>query len=270
MGSVRVTNTGAYQFYVQSGLPLRLFINDRLVLHPWKAELEQTAAALLRAGERCELRLELRATNTAAPVKLSWSGPGFAKTLLSQQHLSPGAGAAALASGGSSAVLPAGVVLTGGVTVDAPVQSATESAIRFKGIFSARPLPLAKVSHIIVKPLTAELAAAIPKGRTGVLLKNRDFIDGEFAGIQNGQLKIGSVLFGTRTFDLAKDVLAVVLRARELLPWRYTVVARDGTVLYGSALAISPGQIAFAAAIEYRLPLSELIEVCRRSEDPAP
>jgi hypothetical protein len=156
------------------------------------------------------------------------------------------------------------------VTLDAPVQSATESAIRFKGIFSARPLPLAKVSQIIVKPLTAEVAAGIPKGRTGVLLKNRDFIDGEFGGIQNGQLKIGSVLFGTRTFDLAKDVLAVVLRARESLPWRYTIAARDGTVLYGPALSIGPARIAFAAASEYPVALAELLEVSRRTEDPAP
>src|SRR5687767_802351 len=163
--------------------------------------------------------MELRVTNNVGPVKLSWSGPGFVKTRIERQHLSPGMAPSGVAPTGSGPVLPGGVVLLSGTIIDAPIQSANDSSIRFRGLFRNQSLPLAKVLRIHAKPLTAAFAGAIPKGRAGVLLQNRDFIDGEFAGIENGRLKIGSVLFGNRTFDFAKEVVAVVLRGNEPPVW---------------------------------------------------
>jgi len=264
-GYLRVTNSGIYHFQVQAGQPMRLFINQRLVSIPWKADMEQTATAMLRAGERCELRLELRATNSIVPVKLAWSGPGFGSTIISSQHLSPRAviPATVAESNRSSAMIPAGLVLTGGVIVDAPIQSATDSAIQLRGLFRKQALPTAKVTHILVKPLSQELAGAIPKGRTGVLLHTRDFIDGDFAGIQDGRVKIGSVLFGNRTFEMAKEVVAIVLRNKELPVWRDSAVARDGTRLYGGIVSIQPSRIAFSSAPDFAIAAPDLLEVVR-------
>jgi hypothetical protein len=268
-GFLRVTNTGAYRFQVQSGQPARVFINQRLVSDPWRAGLEQISTAMLRAGERNELRLDLRATNIAVPVKLSWSGPGFSPTLISRQHLTPGAPSAAPTGVISRVVFPAGLVLSSGVILDAPIQSATDSAIQLRGLFSKHSLPTSKVTHIVVKPLPPDFAGAIPKGRTGVLLHNRDFIDGDFVGIQEGRVKIGSVLFGNRTFDMAKEVMAVALRSKELPRWRDSVVARDGTKLYGSSISIRSARMNFASAPEFSIAGSELVEVIRKPEGPA-
>jgi hypothetical protein len=265
-GSLRVTNSGEYQFRIQAGAPSRLFINEKLVSDPWTTVPEQVVATVLRAGERCELRLELRVTNALPPVKLSWNGPGFSKTLLAREHLSPAHAPLDGSPTSEGHVSPAGIVLVSGAIIDAPIRSASDSSIHLKGVFEKQTVPLAKVARLHVKPLTAEFASAIPKGRTGVLLKNRDFIDGDFAGIENGRVKIVSVLFGNRTFNLAKEVVAVVLRGNEPRPWRWLVAARDGTLVYGKSLSIAPARVNLSDAPEFALTPEQVAEVSRRSE----
>lgn len=265
-GSLRITNSGEYQFYVEATGPRRLFINDKLISDSWAVAPEQVAAATLSTGARAEVRLELRVTNNVGPVKLSWSGPGFAKSRIERQHLSAGMAPSGVVPTGSGPVLPGGVILLSGTIIDAPIQSANDSSIRFRGLFRHQSLPLAKVLRIHAKPLTAAFAGAIPKGRAGVLLQNRDFIDGEFAGIENGRLKIGSVLFGNRTFDFAKEVVAVVLRGNEPAGWSYSIVARDGTTVYGQTITISPERVGLLLAPEFSIPSPDLMEIVRRGE----
>lgn len=262
-GSLRVTNSGPYQFHLQAALPVRLFINDRLISDPWRIDFEQIRGAMLQAGEPCELRVELRVTNNAVPVKLSWSGPGFPKTLLTADHLSPGVKTPGDLPAVVGAAFPAGVVLASGLIVDAPIKSATRSAVQIGGLFAKRSVPLARVTHIFVQPLTREFVLALPKGRTGVLLKNRDFIDGEFAGIESSRVRITSVLFGNRTFDHAKEVAAVVLRSRPPAAWKFSLRARDGTALYGAAPSISEGGMSLRGAPEFVVSTDDLLEVHR-------
>jgi hypothetical protein len=263
-GSVFVTNSGDYKFWVLCGAPVRLFINDQLLSNPWMLAAQHVIPASLKVGERCELRLDIRLTNNLVPVKLFWSGPGFEKTLLTREHLSPAITPGRDAPLGSGPVLPEGIVLVSGATVTAPIQSANSSSIRLGGILQRQPLAVTKVARIHVRPVTTELAAAIPKSRSGVLLKNRDFIDGDFGGIENGRLKIDSVLFGSRTFDIAKDVTVVVLRGNEPPAWRYSITARDGTVLYGKTPGIDAQRARMAEALDVSLPSEQVIEILRR------
>lgn len=263
-GNVFVTNSGEYRFLVLCFAPVRLFINDQLLSNPWMPAAQHVISTALKAGERCELRLETRITNNVAPINLYWSGPGFERTLLAREHLSPAITPGRDAPSGSGPALPEGIVLASGAIVTAPIQSANSSSIRLGWALQKQPLAVTKVARIHVKPVTPELAAAIPKGRSGVLLKNRDFIDGEFGGIENGRLKIGSVLFGSRTFDIAKEVMVIVLRGSEPPPWRYSITARDGTMLYGQTLGIDPQRTRLAEAVDVSLPSEQVIEILRR------
>jgi hypothetical protein len=266
-GTLLPTNSGDYEFYVMAGVPIRLFINDKLITNPLIVALQESASAKLDHRERNELRLEMRATNNVAPVRLSWSGPGFSKTLLARQHLSPAITPSHEPPLGSGPVQPAGIVLLSGAIISAPIQSANNSSIRLQGVLAKNPLALTRVARIHVKPLSADSTVAIPKGRAGVLLKNRDFIDGDFAGIDNGKLKIESVLFGNRTYDLAKDVIAVVLRGNEPPPWRYLLTLRDGTVLYGKAVTINGQAVALVEAPELSVASADLTEIARQNQN---
>jgi hypothetical protein len=264
-GNLRITNSGEYTFYILAGRPLRFFINDKLMNDPWLAAPLKTCTALLKAGERCSVRLELSGTNAAVGAQFLWSGPGIEKSIVPRHHLSPAIAPPGSLDGGDASTWPAGVILLSGAIVAGPIQSATDAALRFKGVLSKRSLPLARVARIHVKPLSREMAAAFPTGRTGVLLKNRDFIDGDFAGIENGRVKIASVLFGNRTFDMAKDVVAIVLRENPPPKWRYSISARDGTVLYGQNAVIEPSGAAIFGAPEFVLPPAALTQIGRRS-----
>jgi len=259
-GNLLVTNSGDYRFYIVSGAPIRFFINDKLLSNPWLAA-QQTMMTTLQAGERCDLRLEVRATNNMNPVRLLWSSAAFPKSVVPRQQLAP-----SLPSSGvfiSRSALPPGVVLLSGAIIGAPILSANESSIRFKGVFAKRPVPLTKVARIQIVPLSPVLAAAIPQGRAGVLLKNRDFIDGDFAGIENGRLKLSSVLFGNRNFDLAKEVVAIVLRGTGPPAWHYSVAARDGTILYGQSVSIEPAQLSVGEAREFAVSATNVFEIAR-------
>ena len=267
LGNLLVTNSGQYQFQVLAGLPLRLYINDKLISNPWMVALIQSSTTTLNKSERNEIRLEIRATNSVVPVKLTWSGPGFSKTLLTREHFSPTIPASREPTPGVGRILPAGVVLMSGAILGAPIRSANSSSIHLQGVLGQRPLALTGVARVHVKPLTAELASALPKGRTGVLLKNRDFIDGEFTGIENGRVQIESVLFGKRSFDLAKDAVAIVLRDYEPIPWRASIIAGDGSVLYGKTFKITDQGIGLAEAPTVPLPLEAVAEIIRRSDN---
>ncbi|HTD66583.1 MAG TPA: PA14 domain-containing protein [Candidatus Limnocylindria bacterium] len=265
-GNLLVTNSGAYKFYILAGLPTRLYIDGQLLSDPANVAPQQIISTTLRAAKRCELRLELQVTNNIAPVRLYWSGETFSKTIVSRQHLSPVFEPTGEPASDSGLVFPPGVVLTSGAIIAAPVQSANDTSLRFQGVFKDGTLSLARVARIHIQPLSAELAAALPKGRTGVLLKNRDFIDGDFAGIDQGKITLTSVLFGRRSYNVARDVVAIVLRANEPTPWRCSIAARDGTVLYGSAISIEPGRLGIQGLPEFFITPSQVIEVVRRNE----
>lgn len=269
LGNLLVTNSGEYQFYVWAGLPLRLFINENRISNPWMVAVQHLASTTLNRSERNELRLEIQATNNVVPVRLLWSGPGFGKTLLTREHFTPAIAPSREPPAGPGQVFPAGVVLTSGAILSAPIQSANGSSLRLQGVLSKQTIALSRVARIHVKPLTTDLASVLPKARTGVLLKNRDFIDGDFAGIESGRVRIESVLFGNRSFDLGKEVVTVVLRGNEPKPWRYSITARDGTVLYGSASSLAPEGAGIKEAPEFRIVTGELAEIVRLEESAA-
>ena len=265
-GKLLVTNSDDYKFYILGGDSARFFINNQLLSDPLNPAPQQIISARLEAAQPCALRLELRVTNNVSPVRLYWSSAAFPQTLVSRQNLSPAAIAPADEPPERGPTFPAGVFLLNGTIVAAPIQSANESSIHFQGVLAKQTLPVTKVARIYVKPLADDLAAALPKGRAGVLLKNRDFIDGDFVGIENGRLKLGSMLFGSRNYDLAKDVVAIVLRGNDPAPRRCSITARDGTVLYGRSISVEPARMSMVGAVEFSIAPSDLLEVACPSE----
>ena len=70
-------------------------------------------------------------------------------------------------------------------------------------------------------------------------------------------------MFGSRTFDLAKEVLVVALRNHEVAPWRISVVAGDGTVLYGKALRLTTERVGLKEITDVALPARDVLEITR-------
>lgn len=93
----------------------------------------------------------------------------------------------------------------------AQIQQADDASLTFVKGDRRATLSLASVARIVYRELTPEMAAKIPEQRTGVLLKEGDFIEGAFKGLQKGRIELSSVLFGLAKFDLRDKPLALIL-----------------------------------------------------------
>lgn len=251
LGQVMAEKTEPYSFYVVADEGARLWVNAELVIDRWEQATagELRATVPLRAGERCDLRLEARNTDDRGVARLLWSSPSVAKSVIPQRLLypskpSPGGGGGA----DENLVLPPGVMLTSGVLIQRPAINADDTAVRFEGALKDYVVPITRVARIQVRPLTRAVVAQLQPGRVGALLNNRDFIEGEFVSLKDGVLRINSVLFGVRKFDVASQISVIVLREAPELNSQFVVKATDGTTVFAPHLALEAGAVAFPEA----------------------
>jgi hypothetical protein len=99
-----------------------------------------------------------------------------------------------------------------------------------------------------------------------VLLARGDFVDGEIQSIENGQVKISSILFGTRSFDAKKEVLAIALHEISPAPSKYEVRLRDDSLLSAGAVAFERDALVIQDSIlgTVRLPSARLAVLRQR------
>ena len=138
---------------------------------------------------------------------------------------------------------------------------ADEWQIHFVGAPPAAPVPTLSVARILFRWLPFGLSAKINAGRPGLLLTSGDFIDGDFKGIDHGQVKISSVLLGWRSFDLNNDIIAVVLRRPSAVTQPFEVRTVDGSVWVGARLQIQKDYIVLQERSlgAWKIPVHELV-----------
>jgi hypothetical protein len=157
------------------------------------------------------------------------------------------------------------VLLRHGTFLAGPVERATDSSIKTAGVLKSTPISTVNVSRIVCQPLSPALAARIPAGRAGVLLTKGDFAEAEFRGIENNEIKVNSILFGIRTYDAWKDVVAVVLRDVAPSPALCEVRLRDQSVLRVGRLDFKPGAVVIHEETlgPVRLAVDDIVEIKR-------
>jgi hypothetical protein len=131
------------------------------------------------------------------------------------------------------------VLLRDGSFLAGSVASANESAVRisFAGKKDASVLN-SRVARIVLRPPRQPLPYEITSGRTGVFLRNRDFLESEFRGIQWGSVSMSSVLFGLKRFGIENgEVLVVVMNDCERVANGYELRLLDGSVLRAAKIS---------------------------------
>ena len=161
-----------------------------------------------------------------------------------------------------------GVLLVNGTRVAAKVETADDTALRFPKSLNASPVPMHRVARILLRSVAEE--QLIPPSRRGLLLRNNDFVDGEFKALKDGRIRIESVLFGAKTFQ-ASDVSAIILRNPEPGNCRYEVRTRDNSSLRASDVTVAKNELAFSEPIlgTWRVRPSELLDF-KRNDIPTP
>jgi hypothetical protein len=233
-GQIKADHTEEYTFYTVTDEQVRLWIDNRLVINrpeqSWLMESKEGVA--LAAGENYDLCLETKSQTGGAVAKLLWSSASVSKTNIPPSHLSPSRpppnGNPTLEAGGK---VPAGIVLRNGTFVACAVEKATQTSLRVSGLFKDNPISTVNVARILCQPLSKSMEARIIPGRAGVLLAKGDFVDGDFAGVENGHVKVSSILFGIRSYEASKEVLAVVLRDVSAGSAPYEVRLQDSSSL---------------------------------------
>jgi hypothetical protein len=123
---------------------------------------------------------------------------------------------------------PAGLVLVNGTRIAGSFTPLGELTVRVeeKGI----RIPSEEVAWAVYQPFSATLAASIPKGKTGALLRGGDFFEGVPKGGDNRSAKVVNSIFGPRTFNAeSKQVHALVQRGIAPQATAFAVHTRDGS-----------------------------------------
>ena len=93
------------------------------------------------------------------------------------------------------------------------------------------------------------------------------FRDGEFKGLANHRVKISSVLFGLRSYDVTSGVLAVVLRDPSPEPAAFEIHSRDGSVWLAKSLTVGQDELALevSALGLHKVAGQDVAEIKRRA-----
>jgi hypothetical protein len=268
-GQFLADNTEVYTFYVLADEPARLWIDGKLLLAIGGDNFffERRESTALVGGERHDIRLETASKGGNAVAKLAWSSPSTPKAPVPVTHLFPSRPTPTrdpLID--LSDKTPPGVLLRNGTFIAGTVESATDNSVRLGGLLKGTPVSTVNIARILFQPLAKKLEERIRPGRAGLLLSQGDFIDAEFRGVDGSQVRAGSVLFGMRTYDAKKDVLAAILRQPAPGSSDCEVRLKDGSVLYASAITGEADALLVREPTlgPIKVPSSELTFVARR------
>jgi hypothetical protein len=155
-----------------------------------------------------------------------------------------------------------GVVLRDGSIVVGQVRSASDSVVRiYRDREREMSIPINDISRVLLGPLPRNFAGKFQPGHRGVLLYTGDFFEGELMGIEGGRVKVSSVLFGVKKFEMPQ-VLAIALRDLTAPAGAFEVSAADGSVLAAEKLEIEKDtMVAQTKAGAIRFAIGELIEI---------
>ena len=266
-GLVKADYAEEYTFYVLADEQVRLWIDDKLVIdRPDQSWLSENRGSLpLAAGEKYPVRLETISHNGTAVAKLMWSSASISKTNIPASHLLPSRPSSRQSTPDLRDKTPPGILLRHGAFISGTVDRATETSLRISGFLRNTPVSTVNIARIVCQPLSTAMAARLAPGRSGVLLAKGDFVDGDFRSIENGQIKLNSILFGTRTFDAKTEVLAVALREPAKSALSYQIELRDQSRLLSQTITFERDTLVTQDQVlgTLRVPSDELAELKR-------
>jgi beta-lactamase regulating signal transducer with metallopeptidase domain len=109
-------------------------------------------------------------------------------------------------------MLAKGLLLRDGAWIEAEVVGLDEAQVKYrKADGKEENVATGKVTAVVFNRIPENKKEVLQANRRGVLLRRGDFFEGEFKGMERDFLLMGSVLFGTKKFNLKDEVGALVL-----------------------------------------------------------
>jgi hypothetical protein len=273
-GQLLPRRSGEHRFMLEANGAARLWVEGRPV-DVSSAQMPATGSSpvLLTVGTPADIRVEFQSTNDAPALRLGWQvGERRETEIIPMTNFLSRFSATNTPEGltmARASEMPAvrGIWLRDGSFIAAPVTFADESAVHipFAGQ-KAWPILNAKIAGIVFRP-RQQSPFEIAQGRSGLILRDGDFLEGDFQRIERGQVSVGSVLFGVKRFRIeGGEPIAVVLN--EPTPSRtagFRVRLMDGSVLNVTTFSPSADRVTVEQPLLGRvtLPIADLLEVER-------
>jgi len=237
VGRVVVSNSEHYTFHTVTDDGVRLWINNKLIIDAWKDEFLNLAAAplLLIGGQTNEIRMEMFDARDRAVARLFWSSPTTPRAIIPNERLLPAANVPLPMTPATKPKYSPGVLLVNGSLLPGTINAADRSSVRVAG--SDAPVSRVQVAALLFQAMGESQDSALERGRTGVLLKSGDFVEGDFQSIRNGEIDISSVVLGPKKVSVNQAV-AVILRQARPAPARYEVTTHNGGFYRAAALRL--------------------------------
>jgi hypothetical protein len=269
-GQILAGHSEEYTFHLLADQRAQLWLDEKLILDRGEPSwLSETKGGVpLVAGERYDLRLQVQSRSGNAVARLMWSSASVAKTNVPTTHLFPSQTAPVRGPApGDDGKTPPGLLLRNGSFLAGAVEAAGETSLRLAAALRNESLSTINVARIVCQPLSKAMETRLVPGRAGVLLTKGDFVDGDFRSLEGGQVKVSSILFGTRAFDAKKEVLAVVLREADAAPTTFEIHLRDQSSFPAGAITFERDALVFQDSVlgAVRLPTGELAALRRRA-----
>jgi hypothetical protein len=266
-GQLRANFSEVYTFHAVGDEPLRVWIEGRPLIMPgaqfYMTEVRESLP--LVAGERYDIRVEAQSTSGNAAMKLMWSSPSTPKNVIPMANLTPSGPLVSATAPDKIGRYPRGFFLRNGSFIALPIERADESVVRAGRWLRNQPISTVNVARIFCQPVSRTMVERIPPNRAGLLLSKGDFADGRFKSIENGQIKIASVLFGLKSYEANKDVLVVALGDVRPRAGEFEVRLQDHSVLQIDSPRIDESGLMFrdASLGTCRVELAEVVELTR-------
>ena len=126
-----------------------------------------------------------------------------------------------------------GVKLTGG----------DQRQLRFTRDGREFTVAVGDIARVVFRPLGQIMVEKVPAGQTGVLLNSGDFFQGEFNGMDNGKIKLMSLIFGPSSFAPESEAAALILQVPRSPASEYRVRTADGSVYLVKSVALDQGNL---------------------------
>jgi hypothetical protein len=256
-------------FFAVSDGDVKVTLNGKVLLQraAQRTLAESKATIPLSAGEFYDIEVEARYAPSAGVTRLLWSSPSQAKVVIPETCFRPyRASASVLSPTGPDLRLPAGIFFRNGSFVAGSIEKADRDYLQCSRLLAGNDISMRYVARIVCQPVPHAMSAKLQTERPGILLANGDFLEGELRSMESNGLELDSVLFGLRTFDTSRQVLAVVLHPFGAANGGYELHLKDRSIFSAERVAFEDGKLALTDSQFGRisLPEGDLVRLVRR------
>jgi len=148
----------------------------------------------------------------------------------------------------AEAMLPH-LVLRGGSRLAAEIKEGNRSAFQLGGRWEGRTVTTPQVARLeFFHPLPVEVAALVEGERKGLLLRSGDFSEGGFESLEEGNIRLGSVLLGSRQYSILDEADCLVLGKVVSGAVRFRIATQSGSVLLAERASFERGELVATVA----------------------